>query len=66
MIDFFGLQAKRVSQYHMKKIVQLQMENDKLKQIVELQSQKIEHLKNDTGHILKYMPDIDYPNSRKG
>lgn len=62
MIDLFGIKARQTSLNHLRRITELEAEVFKLKQTCELQAQVIDHLKNDTAHLIS---DIDFPNSKR-
>lgn len=62
MIDFFGIKTRQTSLNHLRRITELEDEVFKLKQTCELQAQVIDHLKNDTAHLIS---DIDFPNSKR-
>lgn len=59
-IDLFGIKAKQTNLNHLRRITELEDEVYKLKQTCELQAQVIDHLKNDTAHLIS---DVDFPNS---
>ncbi len=61
MIDLFGIKARQTYLNQLRRINELDAEVFKLKQTCELQAQVIEHLKNDTAHLIS---DIDFPNSK--
>lgn len=61
-IDIFGIKARQTSLNHLRRITELEDEVFKLKQTCELQAQVIDHLKNDTAHLIS---DIDFPNSKR-
>ena len=61
MIDLFGIKAKQTNLNHLRRITELEDELNKYKQTCELQAQIIDHLKNDTSHLIQ---DVDFPNSR--
>lgn len=61
MIDLFGIKAKQTNLNHLRRITELEDELTKYKQTCELQAQIIDHLKNDTAHLIN---DIDFPNSK--
>lgn len=61
-IDLFGIKARQTNLNHLRRITELEDEVFKLKQTCELQAQVIDHLKNDTGHLIR---DIDFPNSKR-
>ena len=61
-IDLFGIKAKQTNLNHLRRITELEDEVHKLKQTCELQAQIIDHLKNDTAHLIS---DIDFPNSSR-
>lgn len=61
MIDLFGIKARQDCLSHLRKITELEDELTKYKQTCELQAQVIDHLKNDTAHLIS---DVDFPNSR--
>lgn len=60
-IDLFGIKARQTNLNHLRRITELEDEVHKLKQTCELQAQIIDHLKNDTAHLIS---DVDFPNSR--
>lgn len=60
-IDLFGIKARQDCLSHLRKITELEDDVFKLKQTCELQAQIIDHLKNDTSHLIQ---DVDFPNSR--
>jgi len=62
MIDFFGIKTRQTSLNHLRRITELEDEVFKWKQTCELQAQVIDHLKNDTAHLIS---DIDFPNSKR-
>lgn len=61
-IDLFGIKARQTNLNHLRRITELEDEVHKLKQTCELQAQIIDHLKNDTAHLIN---DIDFPNSSR-
>lgn len=61
-IDLFGIKARQTNLNHLRRITELEDEVHKLKQTCELQSQIIDHLKNDTAHLIN---DVDFPNSKR-
>ena len=62
MIDLFGIKARQTNLNHLRRITELEDEVHKLKQTCELQAQIIDHLKNDTAHLIN---DVDFPNSSR-
>lgn len=61
-IDLFGIKARQTNLNHLRRITELEDEVYKLKQTCELQAQVIDHLKNDTAHLIN---DVDFPNSKR-
>ena len=59
-IDLFGIKARQTNLNHLRRITELEDKVYKLKQTCELQAQVIDHLKNDTAHLIS---DVDFPNS---
>ena len=62
MIDLFGIKARQTSLNHLRRITELEDEVFKWKRTCELQAQVIDHLKNDTSHLIQ---DVDFPNSKR-
>lgn len=62
MIDLFGIKARQEAQEHIKVINDFKEVIRANNRIIELQAQKIEHLKN---IVTWFGNDIDFPNSHK-
>lgn len=62
MIDIFGIKARQNNLSHLRKIRELEDTIERKNYIIELQAQKIEHLKNE---LTWFGDDLDYPNSRR-
>lgn len=62
MIDLFGIKARQETQDHLRVIKKLKEELQQKNMLIEIQSQKIEYLKNE---VTWFGNDLDFPNSKK-